>query len=141
MTTRACARSWRLSAGRAPARQAAALLKAYEDDRSADLEFSRALLAFQVHGSCAKSRKALSAAIAQNKHVPHYLTGKKKLPKTLPDYYSWGDTNEAVVYATHGKKGWDATPGAIEWLSGILSEEAKPAAKKPAARKKIAAAA
>jgi hypothetical protein len=99
------------------------------------LAFSRALLAFQVHGDCAKSRKELSAAIAQNKHVPQYLTGKKKLPKTLPDYYSWGDNNEAVVYATRGKKGWDATPGAVEWLSGFLGAERKPAAKKPAARK------
>ena len=89
-TIRACARSWRHICSKSDLHdEAAALLKAFEDDISADLAFSRALLAFQVHGGCAKSRKVLTAAIAQNKHVPHYLTGKKKLPKALPDYYSW----------------------------------------------------
>ncbi len=121
--------------------EAAALLKAFEDDTSADLQYCRALLAFQMHGGCANSRKALTAAIEQNKYVPQYLIGKKKLPKTLPAFYSWGDNDEAIFYAARAKKGWDATPGAIEWLSGCMGIEAKPAAKKPAARKKIVAAA
>jgi tetratricopeptide (TPR) repeat protein len=93
----------------------AALLKAYKDDTSADLSFSRALLAFRVHGDSAKSRKALAAAVKENKHVRLYVTGEKALPKSLP-FYSWGDDSEAVHYADSSKKGWDETPGAIDWL-------------------------
>lgn len=110
-----------------------ALLKTFEDDSSADLAFSRSLLAFRLHGAGAKSRKALSAAIEQNKHVREYLSGREKLPRTLPGYYSWGDKNEAILYAAHFKKGWDETPGAIEWLCAFSSAEPEPSSRKKAA--------
>ena len=113
--------------------EAAVVLKAYKDDASADLAYSRALLAFGQRGDCPESRGELTAAVAQNKHVPQYLTGKKKLPKTLPDYYAWGDNSEAIAYAVYGMKSWGVTPGAIEWLCCAGS-----AAKKPGSRKKAA---
>ena len=94
----------------------AALLKAYKDDTSADLSFSRALLAFRLHGDSDKSRKALAAAVKQNKHVRLYIAAGKAIPKSLPPFYSWGDDSEAVHYADKFKKGWDETPGAIDWL-------------------------
>jgi len=61
--------------------QLAGLLKAYKDDSSANLGYSRALLAFRQHGNSAKARKALSAAIEQNKFVPAYLRPKKASEK------------------------------------------------------------
>jgi tetratricopeptide (TPR) repeat protein len=114
----------------------AALLKTYESDPRSDLAFSRSLLAFRLHGDSVKSRKALSAAFAKNKHVRQYLSGQKKLPRTLPDHYTWGDQDEAVLYAARFKKGWDETPGAIEWLCALCKAE-----KKTAPRKRAAAAA
>jgi tetratricopeptide (TPR) repeat protein len=98
----------------------AALLKAYKDDTSTNLSFSRALLLFRLHGDSAKSRKALAAAVKQNKHVRLYVTGEKALPKSLPPFYSWGDDSEAVHYADGFKKGWDETPGAIDWLRDFM---------------------
>jgi tetratricopeptide (TPR) repeat protein len=105
----------------------AALLKSYKDDASTDLSFSRALLAFRLHGDGAKSRKALAAAVEQNMHVRPYITGEKALPKSLPALYSWGGDSEAVHYADKFKKGWDETPGAADWLRDF-----KEAAKKEA---------
>jgi tetratricopeptide (TPR) repeat protein len=100
-----------------------ALFKTYKDDMSADLGFSRSLLAFRLHGDSAKSRKALSAALEQNKYVRQYVIGKKQLPKSLPPYYSWGDNSEAVHYAANFQKGWDQTPGAVEWLRDFESAQ------------------
>ncbi len=114
----------------------AALLKDYGNDPRADFAFCRALLAFRLHGDSPKSRRALSSALPKNKYVRPYLSGRKKLPRTLPDHYTWGDQNEAVLYAARFKNGWDETSGAIEWLCAYSSSE-----KKPAVRGKTAAAA
>ncbi len=114
----------------------AALLKIYGNDPRTDFAFTRSLLAFRLHGDHPKSRKALAAALPKNKFVRQYLSGQKKLPRTLPDHYSWGDQDEAILYAVRFKKGWDETPGAVEWLCAVSGAE-----KKPAARKKVAAAA
>ena len=114
----------------------AVLLKDYGNDPRADFAFTRTLLAFRLHGDSPKSRKALAAALPKNKFVRQYLSGQKKLPRTLPDRYTWGDQNEAVLYAARFKQGWDETPGAVEWLCACSSAE-----KKPAPRRKAAAAA
>ena len=34
----------------------------------------------------------------------------------VPDYYSWGDENEAVVYLKEAVPVWIETPGALEWI-------------------------
>lgn len=112
----------------------AALLKAYKEDTSADLSFSRALLAFRQHGDSAKSRKALAAAIEQNPHVRAYLAGEKTLPESLPPFYSPGADSEAQHYIDSFKKGWDETPGAIDWLRGFEETAEKAAAVKQAPR-------
>ena len=114
----------------------AGLLKDYGNDPRADFAFTRSLLAFRLHGDSPKPRRALSAALPKNKFVRQYLSGQKKLPRTLPDRYTWGDRNEAILYAARFKKGWDETPGAVEWLCASSRAE-----KKPASRKRAAAAA
>ena len=34
----------------------------------------------------------------------------------MPDYYSIGDRNEAIVYVLSAAKGWAGTAGALAWL-------------------------
>ena len=114
----------------------AALLKTYKEDASTDLNFSRALLVFRLHGDGAKSRKALAAAVEQNAHVRPYITGEKALPKSLPAFYSWGGDSEAVHYARSFKKGWDETPGAADWLRGFKEADKKGAPAKRASKTK-----
>lgn len=61
--------------------------------------------------------KALRTAFASNKHVPSFLLR----PETLadfgePDYYGQGDEREAAWFSRLAFKGWQQTPGALDWL-------------------------
>jgi len=92
----------------------------YPEDGMAVWMFSRALLNFRKHGASQAVDKSLKAALKENKLVPDYLLGRKKMPSRLPEFYGFGDDNEAVLYAYGNKAAWAATPGALEWLASKL---------------------
>lgn len=96
--------------------EAAKLIKQYEDDCSASWHWGKALLAFRENGKSAEADKALDAAMEENRFVQKYLTGKRKMPKSMPSMYSMGSEEEAVYLAWLQKEAWDKTEGAIEWL-------------------------
>ena len=93
------------------------LFKQYEDDCMAVWMYSRALLDFRKHGDSPAADKSLKAALDENGHAPSYLLGRKKMPRTLPGHYGFGDVNEAVLYAHGNRTAWKTTPGAMEWLA------------------------
>jgi len=93
------------------------LFRQFEEDGMAVWMYSRALLDFREHGDSPAAGKSLKAALGENKHVPSYLLGRKKMPRTLPGHYGFGDDNEAVLYAHGNRAAWKATPGAMEWLA------------------------
>ena len=82
--------------------------------------YSRALLDFRKLGDSSKADASLKAALAENKFVPSYILGRKKMPRNLPGYYGFGDDSEAVAYAYGNKAAWQSTPGALEWLAAKL---------------------
>src|SRR5262249_55590310 len=94
----------------------ARLLDQYKDDAMAEWLYTRALLAFRREGVGKKANTALKKALKENKFVPAYLLGDKRLPRQLPDYIGFGDENEAVSYAAGAISIWRETPGALEWL-------------------------
>jgi tetratricopeptide (TPR) repeat protein len=96
---------------------AAALLKTYNEDGSAWMIYARALAAFRAEGDSAAARKRLAAARKVNGHVPEYLLGRKKLPRSTPGYHGFGDESEAVCFMADGAAAWHATPGAVAWLA------------------------
>jgi tetratricopeptide (TPR) repeat protein len=98
-------------------KEAEKLWKSYEEDCFAIWIYSRALLDFRTHGESPEAKKSLRAAFRQNKHVPAYLLGDKKAPRSLPEYYSFGDENEAVLFTYGNRAAWEATPGAMDWLA------------------------
>jgi hypothetical protein len=51
-----------------------------------------------------------------NPYVAAYLSGRKRLPKRLPDYVGFGDESEAVDYAAGAATLWAVVPGALAWL-------------------------
>jgi len=69
--------------------------------------------------------KALAAARKANAHVEGYLTGKEKLPKKMPPYYSMGSKEEAVCYAASLIQAWGCHPGALDWLREQVAESGK----------------
>ena len=92
------------------------LFRQFKEDGMAVWMYSRALLDFRRYGNSPTADKSIRAALDENKHVPSYLLGRKKMPRTLPDRYGFGDDNEAVVCVHESIAAWKATPGAREWL-------------------------
>lgn len=89
---------------------------AYDDDAAAALAYPKALAAFRREGDSAAARRLLHEARECNSHVPAYLSGRKRLPKRLPDYVGFGDDSEAVGYAAGAAALWASVPGALSWL-------------------------
>lgn len=102
------------------------LLGQYPDDDTAQWAYSRALLAYRLHGETPQSRALLKAAKKTNKHVIPYLVGDKYPPLEQPPYYSIGDENEALIYLAGSLSAWKNTAGAIDWVRETL----KPARRK-----------
>ena len=98
--------------------EAEELFSQYEDDGATDWLYSRALVAFRRDGDNRKAQRYLREALQQNNHVPDYLLGRRRLPRSLPQYIAWGGEDEAVAYAVRFIKGWQQTPGALAWLAG-----------------------
>jgi tetratricopeptide (TPR) repeat protein len=95
--------------------EAVALLKQY-DDGLAEWLYTWALMEFRQSGTGKAAERRLKAALKQNKHVPAYLSGRKRIPGQLPPYYGYGDEAEAVHYAHRYLAHWRRTPGAVDWL-------------------------
>ncbi len=93
------------------------LFRQLEEDSMAVWMYSRVLLDFRKHGDSPAAAKSLKTALDANKHVPPYLLGRKKMPRSLPGHYGFGDDNEAVLYANENGAAWKVTPGALEWLA------------------------
>jgi tetratricopeptide (TPR) repeat protein len=92
------------------------LLAQFEEDASAGWSYSRALWLFRREGASTKANSALEGAVKDNPHVPDFLLGKKKLPKTAPPFIGFGDESEAVDYALDALALWRRTNGALQWL-------------------------
>ena len=93
------------------------MLKTYKGDGSAWMVYARALAAFRAEGDSATARKQLAAARKANGHVPAYLLGRKKLPRSTPDFHGFGDDSEAICFMAEGAAAWHGTLGAVEWLA------------------------
>jgi tetratricopeptide (TPR) repeat protein len=103
-----------------------ALLDEYDGDSSAGWTYTQALASFRREGDTKRSRSLLAAALASNGHVPGYLLGEKKLPRTRPDYITMGGEDEAIEYVRDFGAGWERSPGAIVWLHDTWPQLPRP---------------
>lgn len=97
------------------------ILEQYPGESSAMFTWSRVLerfLADDLEGA----REALGPARASNHHVEKYFTGKKRLPKGTPDFYSPGQDSEAVICVREIGAAWRQCSAAREWLKQQASE-------------------
>ena len=93
------------------------IFKQYKEDSGAAWEFSKALYFFKKYGGeSIKAAKQLNKAKKINKFVSDYISGKKKLPKIIPDQYQLESKEEAQIYVGEGAIAWRSTPDAISWL-------------------------
>lgn len=85
------------------------LFARYSDDCMAVWVYSRVLLDFRKHGDSTVARESLQAALKENKHVPAYLLGRKRMPRSLPELYGRGDENETILYFRGNVAAWKVT--------------------------------
>ena len=88
-----------------------------------DWTYTRTLLAFIENGDSPANRTHRETAIATNKYVPAYLSGRRKLPALPFEYIQMGDKSEAVNYVLDSRAVWRATPGAVAWLLKAISNK------------------
>jgi hypothetical protein len=93
---------------------AKALLDKYPEEDARGF-FNKLLVELLQNGYTAKATKLKKTAIKENPFVIDYLVKKKKLPKQLPETYSFGDKNEAIVYVSEHGHLWSMI-GIKEWL-------------------------
>ncbi|HAH05282.1 MAG TPA: hypothetical protein DCM05_01975 [Elusimicrobia bacterium] len=98
----------------------------YKDDCAAEWLYTKALLAFVREGASAEASAALRSALKQNKHALDYLTGKKSIPRRLPDRITMGGEDEGYCYASSFLAAWKRVPGALEWLATAGKKFKKP---------------
>jgi tetratricopeptide (TPR) repeat protein len=96
------------------------LFRQYKNDWSAPFLWSRVLLDLR-RGDHVAAKAALLAAMEYNSHVASFLTGKKKLPAQLPETYSPGTRDEAVLYMASFAESWLVSSNALEWLISQLA--------------------
>jgi tetratricopeptide (TPR) repeat protein len=108
--------------------EAGKLLAEHIDDPSCFMLYNRALWSFRTTGGGnGKPDSYLKEALESNIHVSRYLLGEKHKPYRLPDYYSFGSEEEAVIYIDEAKKAWQNTAGALKWLAGHFQKYQQPA--------------
>jgi tetratricopeptide (TPR) repeat protein len=102
---------------------AGALLAQYTDDPTASWRYGWALWTFRNEGESPAARDRLREAVKANRHVPSYLTGKAAIPEVLPDGFSLGSLEEAMICADGMIEVWNETPGAIPWLLAVAPKQ------------------
>ncbi len=95
--------------------KACTLLEEY-DEETTDSAYNKLLLELMENGFTVNAKKLLKEAKKANKFLPTYLTGKKHLPNELPDFYGFGDEDEAISYAGMHLHLWEKIEGLAEWI-------------------------
>ena len=93
------------------------VLETYREPMLGEWGWNMALLLFRREGDSARAASALDDAFETNPFVPGLLTGARRMPPTVPDYYSPGSLEEAVVYVFFNARNWSGTKGALIWVS------------------------
>jgi len=91
------------------------LLRVYDEEASAVFAWGRTLERV-LSGDFKGAEHALKYARSHNRFVELYLTGKKKLPRAMPDSYSFGSEEEALICMETMGDAWAAHPEALIWL-------------------------
>ena len=111
------------------------LLRDYEEDSMATFAWGRVLERYLSHdllGAAAALKKARKG----NRFVELYLSGQKGLPKQMPEMYSMGSDEEAVILLDNMSFAWGEHKEAVFWLMEQLMK-VKGTKKKPAAKLKL----
>jgi tetratricopeptide (TPR) repeat protein len=114
------------------------LLKDYQEDSMANFAWGRVLERF-LSADLPGAAAALKIARKGNRFVELYLSGQKGLPKQLPEMYSMGSDEEAVILLDNMSFAWAEHKEAVFWLMEQLMND-KGMKKTPATKLRIVSA-
>jgi tetratricopeptide (TPR) repeat protein len=114
------------------------LLDDYGNDSMANFAWGRVLERF-LFGDLPGAAAALKKARKTNSFVELYLSGQKEVPKQMPEMYSMGSDEEAVILLDNLSFAWSVHKKAVFWLMEQLMQD-KAVAKTPAAKLRIVSA-
>lgn len=97
------------------------LLAQYPDEVSAFWAYTRLLHALRTRGPGRSADTAFRRAMAANPFVPMYLLGLMTAPEKPPDYYGFGDPNEALVYLLESADVWQGADNEAAWIAEALA--------------------
>jgi tetratricopeptide (TPR) repeat protein len=119
------------------------LLRKYKDDAMANFAWGRVLERF-LAGDLVGAGTALNKARKANRFVELYMTGQKPIPKEMPEMYSPGSEEEAMLCMDGVGRAWAQHKEAVSWLldqQGADGRRAIPSKatlkRAPVARKKL----
>jgi tetratricopeptide (TPR) repeat protein len=111
------------------------LLDDYGDDSMANFAWGRVLERF-LSGDKPGAAAALKKARKANPFVEVYLSGQRNLPKEMPDMYSPGSDEEALMCLDNLMLAWSKHKEAVFWLMDQLMKFEAPK-KAPASKLRI----
>jgi tetratricopeptide (TPR) repeat protein len=111
------------------------MLDDYGDDSMANFAWGRVLERF-LSGEKPSAVAALKKARKANPFVELYLSGQKRLPKQIPEMYSPGSDEEALLCFDNMMLAWSKHKEAVFWLMDQLMKFEVPK-KAPAAKLRI----
>jgi len=91
------------------------LLQQYKNDYTAVFAWGRTLERF-LAGDLRNAEQELKTARKRNRFVELYLSGERKIPKSMPAAYSLGSAEEALVCAGCLAAAWARHKEAVFWL-------------------------
>lgn len=99
-----------------------ALLSSYGDEWSAYWLYTRALIAYR-NGEATETAtlNLVQEAWSANEHVPGILAGIRPPMISASGYITIGGADEATDYVRECGPAWQATPGAIAWLTNAVA--------------------
>ncbi len=109
------------------------LLCEYKEDDSAVFNWGASLERI-LSGDFVGAARVLERARENNRFVELYLTAGRKLPPEMPDSYSYGSEEEAVVCIEMLGEAWAMHPEALLWLFAQVENGSGP---NPAVQKKL----
>lgn len=112
------------------------LLKRYKGDSSACFAWAR-VIEHLLAGDHKSADAALQKAVLANRFVAPHLAGQKSLPKSLPEMYSLGSVEEAVLCQHWLGAAWAAHRGAFAWVVDRCAEMNTPPVPSKTALKKM----
>ncbi|MCM3337966.1 SEC-C metal-binding domain-containing protein [Paenibacillus sp. MER TA 81-3] len=106
-------------------KELADLLDQHEDDEGAHFSYPRFLLAYYTKQPEPVLRERWKEARASNPYVPAYILGRKRLGEELPDFYGFGDENEAISYIYYALPIWQRDKPLISWVKKQATAKSK----------------